>query len=293
MRKIKLIYNSIAGQSKFKYFLDTIIEQFEIHGFEVSIFRVGKKSNLYEYLKDTDEKTYGIIVAGGDGTLNRVVNVMMQNNIKVPLGVIPAGTSNDFAKHIKMPSNFTDCINRILRGNIHEVDVGKVNDKYFINVCSAGLFSDTSQKVDVALKNIVGKVAYFAAGIKSMIKFKPFDVKVETENNIIIEKVSLILIFNGSSVGGMNRFTAGSDIEDGLFDILVIKSKPFLTSVGMFFKILVGRHFSDENVIYMKEPWIKVDKFRGECEDLDMDGDKGPTFPMEVKCIKGGLKMFL
>ncbi|MBR1883953.1 MAG: YegS/Rv2252/BmrU family lipid kinase [Clostridia bacterium] len=293
MRKIKLIYNSIAGQSKFKYFLDTIIEQFEKHGFEVSIFRVGKKSNLYEYLKDTDEKTYGIIVAGGDGTLNRVVNVMMQNNINVPLGVIPAGTSNDFAKHIKMPKNFSDCIDRILRGNVQDVDVGCVNDKYFINVCSAGLFSDTSQKVDVALKNIVGKVAYFLAGIKSMINFKPFDVKVETENDIIIEKVSLILIFNGSSVGGMNKFTIGSDIQDGVFDILVIKSKPFWTSVGMFFKIITGTHFKDENVIYLKEPWLKVDKVKGNCEDLDMDGDKGPTFPMEVKCIKGGLKMFL
>lgn len=293
MKKIKLIYNSIAGQSKFKYFLDTIIEQFEKHGFEVSIFRAGKKCNLYEYLKDTDEKTYAIIVAGGDGTLNRVVNVMMQNNIKVPLGVIPAGTSNDFARHIKMPTNFSNCIDKILKGNIQDIDVGCVNGKYFINVCSAGLFSDTSQKVDVVLKNIVGKVAYFLAGIKSMINFKPFDVRVETENDIIIEKVSLVLIFNGSSVGGLNRFTAGSDIQDGLFDILVIKTAPFWTSVGLFFKILSGNHFSDKNVIYLKEPWIKVDKVEGECEDLDMDGDKGPKFPMEVRCIKGGLKLFL
>ena len=293
MRKIKLIYNSIAGQSKFKYFLDTIIEQFEKHGFEVSIFRASKKSNLYEYLKDTDEKVHGIIVAAGDGTLNRVINVMMQNNIKVPLGVIPAGTSNDFARHIKMPKNFSDCIDRILRGNVKEVDVGCVNGKYFINVCSAGLFSDTSQKVDVVLKNVIGKVAYFIAGIKSMINFKPFDVKIETENDIIIEKLSLILIFNGSSVGGMNRFTAGSDIQDGLFDILVIKSAPFWKSVSLFFKVVTGSHFSDKNVIYLKEPWLKVEKVTTEEIDLDMDGDKGPSFPMEVKCIKGGLKMFL
>ena len=107
MKKIKLIYNSGAGQSKFRYFLDTIIEKFMQNGIEVSVFRAGKKTNLYEFLKDVDkENCYGIIVAGGDGTINRVVNVMMQNNIKTPLGIIPAGTSNDFAKHINMPNSF-------------------------------------------------------------------------------------------------------------------------------------------------------------------------------------------
>ena len=135
MRKIKLIYNSGAGQSKFRYFLDTILEKFMQNGFEVSMFRASKKTNLYEFLKDVDkEKYYAIVVAGGDGTINRVVNVIMQNNIKTPLGIIPAGTSNDFARHIKMPSNFSECIDRILTGNIQKVDVGLVNNKYFINV---------------------------------------------------------------------------------------------------------------------------------------------------------------
>ena len=159
MKKIKLIYNSGAGQSKFKYFLDIIIEKFMEKDVEVSVFRAGDNTNLYEYLKDSEkENIYGIVVAGGDGTLNRVINVMLKNNINVPLGVIPAGTSNDFARHIKMPDNFSDCIDKILTGNIQEVDVGLANDKYFINVCSAGLFTNASQKVDKNLKNAIGKV---------------------------------------------------------------------------------------------------------------------------------------
>ena len=115
MKKIKLIYNSSAGQSKFRYFLDTIIEKFTQNDIEITIFRVGENTDLDEYiLSSTTEDIYGIVVAGGDGTVNRVVNIMMKNNIKVPLGVIPAGTSNDFAKHIKMPNNFSECIDRIL-----------------------------------------------------------------------------------------------------------------------------------------------------------------------------------
>ena len=129
MKKIKLIYNSGAGQSKFRYFLDQIIEKFMQNGIEVSVFRAGNKTNLYEYLKDADkEDLYGIVVAGGDGTVNRVVNVMMKNNIKTPLGIIPAGTSNDFARHIKMPNNFSECIDKILTRNIQPIDVGLVNE---------------------------------------------------------------------------------------------------------------------------------------------------------------------
>lgn len=293
MKKIKLIYNSVAGQSKFKYFLDTVIEKFMQADFEVSIFRAGKKTNLYDYLKDNGEDTYGIVVAGGDGTINRVLNVMMKNNIKVPLGIIPAGTSNDFARHIKMPINISKCIDKILLGNIQEVDVGIANDKYFINVCSAGIFTNASQKVDVVLKNLVGKISYFIEGAHQMFKFKPFYVKIETENDIIIEKVSLFLIFNGSSVGGMDKFTDSPSIQDGLFDIIIIKDCKFHEASMLLGKILTGTHFSDKNVIYLKERWLKVTKVKGNCDDPDVDGDEGPRFPLEVTCIKNGIKMFL
>lgn len=293
MKKIKLIYNSIAGQSKFKYFLDTIIEKFMQNGYEVSLFRAGKKTNMTEYITNVDENTYGIIVAGGDGTINRVVNVMMKNNIKVPLGVIPAGTSNDFARHIKMPYNFSDCIDKILQGNIQDVDVGLANDKYFVNICSAGLFTNASQKVDINLKNALGQLSYIFCAADQLLKFKPFDVKIETENDIIIEKVNLFLIFNGSSAGGLKRLTNGASIKDGLLDILILKACKVSEVFGLLSKLAVGKHLDDKNIIYMKEKWLKVTKINGNVDDPDVDGDAGPHFPLEVTCIHNGLKMFL
>lgn len=294
MKKVKLIYNSVAGQSKFKYFLDTIIEKFMQNGIEVSVFRAGKKTNLYEYLKDADEEgIYGIVVAGGDGTINRVVNVMMKNNIKTPLGIIPAGTSNDFARHIKMPYNFSDCIDKILASNIQPVDVGLANDKYFINVCSAGLFSNASQKVDTNLKNAIGKLSYILTAADQLFKFKPFEIRVETTKETIQEKVNLFLIFNGSSAGGIDKFTDNSSIHDGLLDILIIKNCKMLELPQLLGKVLAGKHFDDEHVIYLKEDWVKISKVKGRCDEPDVDGDEGPNFPLEVRCIKHGLNMFL
>lgn len=294
MKKIKLIYNSGAGQSKFKYFLDTIIEKFMQNGFEVSVFRAGKKTNLYEYLKNSDEENiYAIVVAGGDGTINRVVNVIMKNNIKTPLAIIPAGTSNDFAKHIKMPANFSDCIDRILAGNIQKVDVGLANDKYFINVCSAGLFTNASQKADINLKNAIGKLSYYITAVDQFFKFKPFTVRIEAGEKLFEEKINLFLIFNGSSAGGIDKFTDSSSIHDGLLDVLIIKNCKFFKVPGLLGKVLSGRHFDDENVIYLKEKYVKITKLKGKCDDPDVDGDEGPRFPLEARCIENALNMFL
>lgn len=294
LKRIKLVYNSGAGQSKFTYFLDTIIEKFMENGIEVSVFRAGKNTNLYEFLKDCDkEEIYAIVVAGGDGTINRVINIMMENKIKTPLGIIPAGTSNDFARHIKMPQNFSECIDKILLGNIQQVDIGRANDKYFVNVCSAGLFTNASQKVDPKLKNAIGHMSYIIAAGEQLFKFRPFQVKIETENETILEKINLFLIFNGSSAGGINKFTNESSIQDGLLDILIIKNCKFYEVPTLLAKVLSGNHFDDKNVIYLKEKWVKVTKIKGKCDDPDVDGDAGVKFPLNVECIENALNMFL
>lgn len=292
MRKIKLIYNVTAGQNEFKYFLDAIVEKFVDNNFDVSLFRAGKGSNLEEYIKEC-EGVYGFVVAGGDGTINRVVNVMMKNNIKVPLGVIPAGTSNDFARHINMPNGVMQCLDKILVGNIEPVDVGLANDNYFINVCSAGVCTNASQKVDKNLKNMFGKIAYFFTGIVEFFKFKPFEVKIETEHEIYVGKIFLFLIFNGSTVGGMDLFTKNPSIQDGLLDCIILKDCKHRKFRKMLGSILAGNFEEDENIIYVKEKHIKITKLSGKCDAPDVDGDPGPEFPMNVSCIKGGLNMFL
>lgn len=294
MKKVKLIYNSGAGQSKFKYFLDPIIEKFMDNDIEVSIFRAANNTNLYEFLKNSEKDGYcAIIVAGGDGTVNRVVNVMVKNDIKIPLGVIPAGTSNDFARHINMPQNFSECIDKIITFNVQPVDVGKVNDKYFINVCSAGLFTNVSQKVDPNLKNSLGMLSYFITAANQMVKFKPFEVKIETETDIYIEKIKLMLVFNGSSVGGINLFCDNSSIQDGVLDLLVIKDCNIADTSVLAGKLLAKNHYTDKNVIYSKEKWIKITKLKGKCDLPDVDGDPGVDFPLEIECIKGGINMLL
>ncbi len=293
MKKVKLVYNSIAGQSKFTYFLDSVIEKFMQNDLEVIIYRAGQKDNLEEFLKNSDnEELYGIIVAGGDGTLNKVVTIMMKYNIKTPLGVIPAGTSNDFARHINMPNSYVESVEKILKNNVESVDVGKANEKYFINVCSAGLFTNSSQKADPDLKKTLGKASYFITGAKELFKFRPFSVRIKTDSEEFLEKINLFIIFNGSSVGGMKYLSSDSSIQDGLLDLIVIKNCSLHEVTRLLAKVLSG-NLEDKNIIYRKTKSVVIEKLRGKCDRPDVDGDEGPDFPMNVECVKDAINMFL
>ena len=293
MKKVKLVYNSIAGQSKFTYFLDSVIEKFMQNDLEVIIYRAGQKDNLEEFLKNSDnEELYGIIVAGGDGTLNKVVTIMMKYNIKTPLGVIPAGTSNDFARHINMPNSYVESVEKILKNNVESVDVGKANEKYFINVCSAGLFANSSQKADPDLKKTLGKASYFITGAKDLFKFRPFSVRIKTDSEEFLEKINLFIIFNGSSVGGMKYLSSDSSIQDGLLDLIVIKNCSLHEVTRLLAKVLSG-NLEDKNIIYRKTKSVVIEKLRGKCDRPDVDGDEGPDFPMNVECVKDAINMFL
>ena len=122
-----------------------------------------------------------ILIAGGDGTVNQVVNSMMRCNFKVPIAIIPAGTANDFAHVLGFPVSLEQTINMILDGEIKSVDLGVVNDTYFLNVLSAGLMTDISQKTPTLLKNTFGKLAYYMSSIQELPHFKKINIKMDSE----------------------------------------------------------------------------------------------------------------
>ena len=126
-----------------------------------------------------------------------------------------------------------------------------------------------------------------------MFKFRPFSVKIETDDEIFFEKINLFLIFNGSSVGGMTYFTSDSSIQDGLLDLVIIKNCNLHEVGGLVANIMAGRSFDDKNVIYKKTKTINIQKLKGNCDRPDIDGDEAPDFPLEVKCIENGINMFL
>lgn len=185
MKKVRLIYNPVAGDARFKNRLDTLIKNFQKEGYKVSPYRLMGSNDMPNALSHMDHNYSAIAISGGDGTINNVINEMKKNNIDLPVGIFPFGTSNDFAAHMGIPKNIPKCCEIVARGSIKKVDVGKVNGIYFVNVCSAGLLTEVAYKTDVALKNTLGKIAYYIKGFEEIPKFKSIPMEMEYDNKVI------------------------------------------------------------------------------------------------------------
>lgn len=295
MNRIRLFYNPVSGDKKFPFQLDTFINKFQRAGYDVNVFRSNKKGDIYEAVKKMSLSDYSILaVAGGDGTVNEIVNSMMRYHVNIPLAIFPVGTANDFGNHLNLPKDVAECCDVILRNNIKKVDIGKVNDKYFINVCSGGLFTSVSQNIDINFKNTIGKLAYYIKGIEQLPNFRPIKLRIQTLDNTIEDLFYLFLVLNGNSAGGFDRLAQGASVDDGLFDFVGVKARPLHEMAVLFLKILKGEHLNDPNVLFLRDKKFKITCLEEEKRffESDLDGEKGPDLPLEIEIIHKGIEVY-
>lgn len=296
MAYIQLLYNPMAGQRFFPMYLDRFVEILQNKGYEVRLYRTNSAEDFSTYLLGKDmDGCEGIFVAGGDGSVNRVVNAMMQQDIDLPLGVIPAGTANDFANHIGLPQDQTEAIETLAEMKVGTVDIGKANDAYFINVCCGGLFTNISQNIDLELKNTLGKLAYYIKGVAQLPKFDKIRFRIEHEGGIIDDDFYLFLLLNGSSAGGFSRLGHDANIQDGVMDFVGIKACQIQDIPSLFGKILLGDHLTDKNIVFFKSSKMRIECIEGVegFEETDIDGEVGPVFPLDIEVLHNRLKVIM
>ncbi|GAA0815913.1 YegS/Rv2252/BmrU family lipid kinase [Clostridium tertium] len=289
MKKVKFIYNPYSGENLILDQLDKVIKIHQEAGYTIVPYRIDKEVDVINAFNDFKENNYYyVLIAGGDGTIDNVVNAMTKCGISVPIGILPVGTANDFGKFLGMPSDVSKACRQILSSEVTAVDLGSINDKYFVNVASTGLFTDVSQKTDVNLKNTIGKLAYYLKGIEELPNFRKLDIKIKSDEMEYEGKMYFMLVFNGQTAGNFKLATR-ADATDGQLDVIIFKAIPIIELIPLFVKVLKGEHLDSDNVIYFKTNNLYIESQ----EDIgtDIDGEKGPEFPLHIKCIKGGLKI--
>lgn len=291
MRKFILIYNPVSGDASFKFKLDHVIENFQHKGCIVIPFRITNKQDTRDFIQLTHQiDVEGIIVSGGDGTIHQVINIMLEYELDLPIGIIPSGTSNDFAAHLQLEKNIDMCVDVVVRGAIKTFDVGKVNDKYFFNVASAGLMTSVAHNADVVLKNMLGKMAYYFKGIGELPNFKALKMRITADEQVIQEDVFLFLVMNSGTVGGFPRLVPYAQIDDGKLDLLIVRKCNLPELMSLFISFLKGIHHDSKHVTY-----IQAEKISIECSeelDSDLDGELGPKLPLMIQVVPNKIKFF-
>lgn len=296
MKKAILLYNPKAGNRQIINQLDYIIERMQNMGYVLSIFRSDTKGSITQYIIDavSEENTDLILISGGDGTLNEGINGLLQKNIDIPMAILPLGTANDFAYSAHIPSSIEGALDLIEKGELRYIDIGKVNDKYFINVCNMGLFSGISHIVDLELKKKFGKLAYYVKGIEELQNYQGMQLKININGTTIENEYILVLIFNGKAAGGFTKLAKNASIEDGIFDFIGIKKVEIRDIPMLFLKVLQGEHLSDPNIDYFVSDQVTI-----ECKNsdkifiTDIDGEEGPNFPLNIKVKKDLVRIYL
>ena len=288
MKKVRFIYNPFSGEGSILNKIDKIIEIHEERDYQIVPFRISKNKGIKEALEIVDESYSYILIAGGDGTVDVLLNAMKEKGLNLPIGILPVGTANDFGKFINIPQDIEEACKQILSSKPVKVDIGKINDRYFINVASTGLFTDVSQKTDVTLKNAIGKLAYYIKGIEELPNFRKLKIKLKSKEVDYNGEMYLMLIFNGQTAGNFKLATRSSAM-DGLLDVIVIKAVQIFEVLPLFIKVLKGEHLDSNKVIYFKTNDLYI-----ECEEgivTDIDGERGPDFPLHIQCIKDAIEV--
>jgi len=281
MQRARIIYNPTSGREAFKKHLPDVLQKFEQAGYETSCHATTCEGDAIEAARKAAERGFDLIVAaGGDGTINEVVNGIAGLENRPKLAVIPVGTTNDFARAIGIPlNNVLQAVETILTGEPKKIDIGQVNGQYFINIAGGGRLTELTYEVPSKLKTMVGQLAYYLKGMEMLPSIRPAEVKIEYDGKLFEGEIMLFLVSLTNSVGGFEKLAPDSSLNDGMFDLLILKKANLAEFIRIATLALRGDHINDEHIIYTKANRVKVvnqDKMQ-----LNLDGEYGGLLPGE------------
>ena len=291
MNTLKLIYNPASGDKQFKNTLDDCVAVFQSAGYEVHLLRVASNFEMDNSIAGLSEDA--VVVAGGDGTINLVVNALLRHKKDVPIGIIPAGTANDFANYLKMPKEPRAAAEAIVQGSVIKADLGQVNSRSFINVCGAGMLANVSQKVDTQFKEALGKLAYYLKGLGQLPNFTTMPLRITTQDQVFTDEFLLFLVLNGGGAGGFDRLSTTAKIDDGQLDFVGFKAMSMIDIAAIFLKVLTGDYLDDHRVVFFRTPDILIEHLEKRHIDTDTDGERGPDMPLKIICKSEAIRLFV
>lgn len=282
MKRALFLYNVRSGKGRIARSVERICALFAEYGYDMLPQRIDFVRNPFE----GNETAELAVVAGGDGTVNYAVNAMRARGLDIPLGVIPAGTANDFAGALGMSRDPLRAARQIASGEEERIDCGRVNGTYFVNIFSFGIFTTTSQRTPDSRKHRIGKLAYMIEGMKEFRSMHAVPLKVVADGEAFDFNSLMVLVFNGETAGGF-RLARRSSVKDGLFDCLMLEKRNFLRST-----VAMGRYLMGGNpkiVRHLRARLIEIVSTVD--EPTDVDGQPGARFPLRIECLPGALRI--
>lgn len=247
-KKMLFIYNPRAGKSQIRSNLLDMIDTFVKAGYEVTAYPTQAQGDAIRAVTERQIGVYDLIAcSGGDGTLDEVVTGMMQCEKRLPIGYVPAGTTNDFAGSLGIPKNMAQAAEMIVSGRSFRCDIGGFNDDYFVYIAAFGLFTEVSYETRQDMKNVLGHMAYVLEGMRKLSKVRSYRMKVYAGEKEVEGDFMFGMITNSLSVGGFKRITGEYvKLDDGEFEVTLIKRPANAVELNTIMAALLNRSINTD-----------------------------------------------
>ncbi len=276
------LYNSGSGRGRAGFGAEAVCALFEQRGWHAEAREIDFAANPFARESRPDL----VVAAGGDGTVNYLLNGMKRLGLDIPMGILPAGTANDFAGALGMSRRPLVAARQIAEGHVERVDCGRVNDHYFVNVFSFGIFTTTSQRTSDESKQRLGRLAYLLEGAKELRTIHDVPLRVTADGGTFETSVYMALVFNGETAGGF-RLAPEASIRDGLFDCLLLERRSGVQPLLAMAEYLMGGR--SRAVRHLRA--ARLDIVSPADEPTDADGQCAPRFPLSIECLRGGFRV--
>jgi len=293
--KYIFVLNPNAGNGKTKREWPKIKEILQEKKISGKIITTKSHKQGIDIAKEYADNGYeNIIAIGGDGTLNEIVNGVMQskNHKNVTIGLIPLGSGNDFARGIGLEFDLNMNIERIRSNQVTKFDLGKLENKFFINSLGIGFDACVAANAN-KIKKLKGIFKYLLAVFYSFGELRPLTVDITIRNFTITKNILLISVGNSNLTGGGFRITPNAVPTDNLFDISIIDYLPKFKIMYLLPKAIKGKHMNHKAVSAIQSDHILIES-KSQLP-IYMDGEI-PTFDnpkrLEIKILPSAIKFF-
>lgn len=292
MKKVLFIINPHSGQQVMRDDLLDCLDILCAAGFEPTVHITQGPQDAERIVRDRGMEYDRILCAGGDGTLDEVVNGMMSLTRCPPLGYIPAGTTNDFASSLDIPKYPEDAT--LIAAGEHTVviDVGRFNDRFFTYIAAFGAFTGVSYTTPQPTKNLLGHAAYVLEGIKALPSIKAYHLKIDSAEVQLEGDFIYGMVTNARTIGGIMEMP-GADVEmdDGLFEVLLVRQPENPVQLQGIINMLLAQDMRSEQICHFKTARVCFEN------TLDMpwtlDGEFGGAPPsVWIENCKQALRLF-
>lgn len=275
MGNMLLIVNPRSGKAQIRSRLLEILDIFIKAGWEVNVHVTQAQLDAMNVARERGEKADMIVCSGGDGTLSETISGMMQLEKPPLLGYIPAGSTNDFASSLRIPSQMRKAAETVVSGTPRAIDIGYFcRERTFVYVAAFGAFTEVSYMTPQEKKNLLGHQAYMLEGVKSLANIKSYRMRVETDDFCMEGEFIFGMVTNTISVGGFKGLvTQDVALDDGLFEVLMIRTPKTAMELKNIISYMILKEEQSEYVYKFKTSRLRI--VSEEAVDWVLDGEFG------------------